>query len=99
VGDLLRDWRRINVAVTRAELKLVLVGSARTLSAAALSRQMLDALGAQGAVYALSADAVAAHARISARGAAARTPASMDRELPRPLRHHAVVANLFAHVQ
>lgn len=26
IGELLRDWRRINVAVTRAKKKLVLVG-------------------------------------------------------------------------
>jgi DNA replication ATP-dependent helicase Dna2 len=32
VGDLLRDWRRINVAVTRARSKLVLIGSEKTLS-------------------------------------------------------------------
>ncbi|OJD38618.1 dna replication atp-dependent helicase dna2 [Diplodia corticola] len=31
VGDLLRDWRRVNVAVTRARSKLVVVGSASTL--------------------------------------------------------------------
>jgi DNA replication ATP-dependent helicase Dna2 len=34
VGDLLKDWRRINVAITRARSKLVLVGSANTLRAA-----------------------------------------------------------------
>jgi DNA replication ATP-dependent helicase Dna2 len=32
VGDLLRDWRRINVAVTRARSKLILVGSENTLA-------------------------------------------------------------------
>lgn len=32
VGELLTDWRRINVALTRARQKLVLVGSLRTLS-------------------------------------------------------------------
>jgi DNA replication ATP-dependent helicase Dna2 len=31
VGELLRDWRRINVAVTRAKAKLILVGSRKTL--------------------------------------------------------------------
>ena len=31
-GDLVRDWRRVNVAVTRAERKLVLIGSQNTLS-------------------------------------------------------------------
>mmetsp|Transcript_1111 Transcript_1111/g.3088 ORF Transcript_1111/g.3088 Transcript_1111/m.3088 type:complete len:983 (-) Transcript_1111:133-3081(-) len=31
VGDLLRDWRRINVAITRARAKLIMVGSSSTL--------------------------------------------------------------------
>ena len=31
VGELLRDWRRINVAVTRAKTKLILIGSRKTL--------------------------------------------------------------------
>jgi len=31
VGELLRDWRRVNVAVTRARSKLLIVGSADTL--------------------------------------------------------------------
>lgn len=31
VGELLTDWRRINVALTRARQKLVLIGSLRTL--------------------------------------------------------------------
>jgi ATP-dependent exoDNAse (exonuclease V) beta subunit len=30
-GELLKDWRRVNVAVTRAKHKLVLVGSRTTL--------------------------------------------------------------------
>lgn len=31
VGDLLRDWRRVNVALTRARTKLLVVGSEATL--------------------------------------------------------------------
>jgi DNA replication ATP-dependent helicase Dna2 len=31
VGELLKDWRRVNVAITRAKSKLVLVGSRSTL--------------------------------------------------------------------
>lgn len=31
VGELLRDWRRVNVAVTRARSKLIIVGSKSTL--------------------------------------------------------------------
>ncbi|XWW98796.1 hypothetical protein V2A60_006799 [Cordyceps javanica] len=32
IGDLLRDWRRINVAFTRAKTKLLVIGSKTTLS-------------------------------------------------------------------
>ena len=32
VGDLLKDWRRINVAFTRARCKLIIIGSESTLS-------------------------------------------------------------------
>ncbi len=34
VGNLLRDWRRVNVALSRAQAKLILVGSFNTLSSA-----------------------------------------------------------------
>ncbi|KAJ9114076.1 hypothetical protein QFC22_005896 [Naganishia vaughanmartiniae] len=33
IGDLLRDWRRINVSFTRAKKKLIIIGSKSTLSA------------------------------------------------------------------
>lgn len=32
VGDLLKDWRRVNVAVTRARSKLLIIGSRSTLA-------------------------------------------------------------------
>jgi DNA replication ATP-dependent helicase Dna2 len=32
VGELLRDWRRVNVAVTRARSKLIIIGSEETLA-------------------------------------------------------------------
>ncbi|KAK4057444.1 DNA replication endonuclease-helicase Dna2 [Microbotryomycetes sp. JL221] len=38
VGELLKDWRRINVCLTRAKTKLILIGSRTTLS----SLKLLD---------------------------------------------------------
>lgn len=34
VGDLIQDWRRINVAMTRARSKLIICGSRTTLERA-----------------------------------------------------------------
>eukprot|EP00736_Rhodelphis_marinus_P010559 Rmarinus@m.29999 len=42
VGPLLRDWRRINVALTRAKSKLVIIGSASTLSVVPILRNLID---------------------------------------------------------
>ena len=47
VGDLLRDWRRVNVAVTRAKRKLVLIGSLKTLRASLLLQELFDLLEAR----------------------------------------------------
>ncbi|RLN74259.1 hypothetical protein BBJ28_00009017, partial [Nothophytophthora sp. Chile5] len=42
VGELLTDWRRINVALTRAKQKLLLVGSQSTLSGGSALFQVLS---------------------------------------------------------
>eukprot|EP00897_Mesotaenium_endlicherianum_P007811 jgi/Mesen1/7058/ME000369S06383 len=41
-GSLVADWHRINVAITRAKTKLVLVGSRRTLQTAPPIKALLD---------------------------------------------------------
>ena len=42
VGDLLKDQRRINVALTRARSKLVIVGSAKTLASNGLLKNLIE---------------------------------------------------------
>ncbi|KAM7423902.1 hypothetical protein PAMA_000323 [Pampus argenteus] len=44
LGELLKDWRRLNVAITRAKHKLLMVGSASTLRRYAPVQKLLDHL-------------------------------------------------------
>lgn len=53
VGHLLRDWRRLNVALSRAKHKLLLVGSLRTLSSCAILNSLAGILQTRGWVYRL----------------------------------------------
>jgi DNA replication ATP-dependent helicase Dna2 len=62
VGDLLRDWRRVNVAVTRARSKLVLIGSERTLRQGGnVLKGLVDMCRAKGWVVDLPVGAVDGH--------------------------------------
>jgi hypothetical protein len=47
-GDLLRDWRRVNVAVTRARRKLIVVGSARVLMQVPMLKAFVDLVRQRG---------------------------------------------------
>lgn len=44
LGELLKDWRRLNVAITRAKTKLLMVGSAATLRRYAPVEKLLQHL-------------------------------------------------------
>ncbi|KAJ2626275.1 DNA replication endonuclease-helicase Dna2, partial [Coemansia sp. RSA 1290] len=57
IGELLRDWHRINVAITRARNKLIMVGSRSTLSRSPLLAAMLDILDKNGSIVKVSATA------------------------------------------
>ncbi|OQR92100.1 hypothetical protein ACHHYP_04055 [Achlya hypogyna] len=58
VGELLLDWRRINVALTRARHKLVLVGSPTTLAGSPVLKALVDLVAAQRWVVPLPAGGV-----------------------------------------
>ena len=57
VEDLLRDWRRVNVAVTRAKQKLILIGSLLTLKGSLLLQELFDMLERRNWVHVLPYDA------------------------------------------
>jgi len=57
VGELLRDWRRINVAYTRARSKLIILGSKSTLSSNDLLKDFVGLMERNSWVYTLPADA------------------------------------------
>jgi DNA replication ATP-dependent helicase Dna2 len=61
VGDLLQDWRRINVAFTRAKKKLIVLGSFSTLEKAELLGKFVKLVQAKGFVYPLPAAAHQKH--------------------------------------
>ena len=63
VGDLLRDWRRVNVALTRARTKLLVLGSKGTIggSGEEILRKLVEMMESRGWVYDLPSGAVDGH--------------------------------------
>ncbi|KAI5119550.1 hypothetical protein M0805_008536 [Coniferiporia weirii] len=61
IGDLLKDWRRINVAFTRARSKLVIFGSRKTLKASSLLADFFALMEERGWVLALPPGADTMH--------------------------------------
>jgi DNA replication ATP-dependent helicase Dna2 len=62
VGELLKDWRRVNVAITRARSKLVLIGSKKTLlQGGEVLKGLVKICQERGWVFDLQPGAIDAH--------------------------------------
>ncbi|OAA51715.1 DNA replication factor Dna2 [Metarhizium rileyi] len=64
IGDLLKDWRRINVAFTRAKTKLLVVGSMNTLKHSGKENMLskfISLMEERDWIYDLPADALESH--------------------------------------
>lgn len=64
IGDLLKDWRRINVAFTRAKTKLLVVGSMNTLKHSGKENMLskfISLMEERDWIYNLPADAMESH--------------------------------------
>jgi DNA replication ATP-dependent helicase Dna2 len=81
VGDLLQDWRRINVAFTRARSKLIIVGSRTTLSSNALLNNFVALMDSNRWVYNLRTDAHLIH-RMGEDSSSGRSPHKTPRKMP-----------------
>lgn len=81
VGDLLKDWRRVNVALTRAKSKLIVLGSRQTLRHNELLAKFLQLVDERGWTFELPNDADGCHnfdfsSQIAASLAAQNTPSA-----------------------
>ncbi|KAF7314319.1 DNA replication helicase [Mycena kentingensis (nom. inval.)] len=61
IGDLIKDWRRMNVTFTRARRKLVIIGSRKTLSGAGLLKDFFGLMESRGWILKLPTRADALH--------------------------------------
>ncbi|KAL8830469.1 MAG: hypothetical protein Q9170_005722 [Blastenia crenularia] len=61
VGDLLKDWRRVNVALTRARTKLLILGSRSTLMGNELLEQFVKLMDEKKWIYNLPPGAMEGH--------------------------------------
>ena len=48
IGELLNDWKRLNVALTRAKKKLILIGSERTILENLFFKRLKDLINEKG---------------------------------------------------
>jgi len=61
IGDLLRDWRRINVSFTRAKKKLIIFGSRKTLQSDKLLEDFFALMESKNWIRQLSPGADSLH--------------------------------------
>ncbi|KAJ1937162.1 DNA replication endonuclease-helicase Dna2 [Linderina pennispora] len=98
IGDLLRDWHRINVAITRAKRKLLMVGSKSTLLRSPLFTEMLRILVEANAVVDIQAGQVFAEAQclLDARARGKAKKAAVQTAGSAMLNRHPILKNLLA---
>ncbi|KDQ55464.1 hypothetical protein JAAARDRAFT_133813 [Jaapia argillacea MUCL 33604] len=79
IGDLVRDWRRMNVSFTRAKSKLIIFGSRSTLQATPLLSQFFQLMDGQGWILRLPANAHEMHAPVLRKTSMKRSVEELDK--------------------
>ncbi|CAF3631406.1 hypothetical protein QX201_012948 [Fusarium graminearum] len=97
IGDLLKDWRRINVAFTRAKTKLLVVGSKSTLKGSgsdSMLSQFISLMEDRNWIYEMPANALENHffedfgTQITTAGATQKTKSPKRKAVGKENRRH-----------
>ena len=83
IGDLLKDWRRLNVSFTRARSKLIVIGSRRTLDNTKLLQDFFELMERNSWIYKLPKGAHTSHdirPSTPVKRSLKRSAAEMDKE-------------------
>ncbi|KAJ1885274.1 DNA replication endonuclease-helicase Dna2 [Coemansia sp. S17] len=101
IGELLRDWRRINVAITRARLKLIMVGSRSTLQRSPLLAAMLNILAANNGIIQVPSKGMALAKRPSGNGSSASASSEASKPVAKTagsalLKNRPITSNIIA---
>lgn len=94
-GELMKDWRRINVAVTRARSKLIVFGSESTLLMAESSRGFVTLSAKKGWTFNLEKNSVD-WLGLSKKPANASSPLRAGKVGSKALEKHPVLSNILA---
>jgi DNA replication ATP-dependent helicase Dna2 len=92
---LLKDWRRLNVALTRSKNKLIMIGSATTLSSLNLYGKMLQMLVEKNAIIEVPRDQVFVnHQKTTTRKGTSKTIADAEHVAKKILNNNPTLANI-----
>ncbi|KAG1727676.1 Dna2-domain-containing protein [Suillus paluster] len=80
IGDLLKDWRRVNVSFTRARSKLIIIGSRKTLNSTELLSVFLELMDERGWILTLPVGAEDKHPAFQSARCGIRSPAKRSQE-------------------
>ncbi|KAH7909650.1 Dna2-domain-containing protein [Hygrophoropsis aurantiaca] len=78
IGDLLKDWRRINVSFTRARSKLIIIGSRATLATTPLLTDFFTLMQERNWILDLPQGAESMHQSLQSPRAGIRSPGKRD---------------------
>jgi len=67
IGDLMKDWRRLNVSFTRARSKLIIIGSRKTIQGNDLLKKFFGIMDEKKWVLTLERDAHRIHGLLSSK--------------------------------